>query len=222
MTARCDRFEREGLLELERGRPLDPHFAACPDCRAMAERYEALTGGLRSLGQGEEPPAGWRNRVLEMKASAAGRRWQRWAWAPAGLAAAAALAVLLLPRPAARPIGLEVDVASGSAPARRTAMVVAGDRISLRIRVNRGSHAELRLYRNDTDLLLRCSGQPPCRRDATGLSAEVTLDTMGRYQPVAVVSAQPLPPAGKGLDSDSAAAFESGAAVYFGREVTVE
>jgi hypothetical protein len=223
VSAPCDRFEREALLELERGHALDPHFASCPDCLAAAGRHRALAEGLRTLAEGEEPPEGWRERVWEQAAArrTVGPRWWKSALVPAALAAAAAL-VLLLPRPAARPVSLDVDVLSGTGAPRRAASAAAGDRLSLHIPVGGRSHAELRLYRNDTDLVLRCSDQPPCRRDRSSLSAEVRLETMGRYQAVVVVSTHPAPPAGNGLDRDSAAALESGAAVFFGREVVVE
>jgi hypothetical protein len=222
MTAPCDRFEREALLDIERGAPLDPHFATCADCRAAAERHRALAEDLRSLVGGEEPPAGWRDAVWERAAAGpARRRSHGWTWA-AGLAAAAAVAVVLLPRPAARPVSLAVDVLAGPAAARRTDTTAVGSRLALRIPLRGEGRAELRVYRNDTDLVLRCADQPPCRRSGRDLVAEVTLDAIGRYQPVAVVFTREVPAPGRGLDRDSADAMESGAAVYLGREVTVE
>ena len=92
MNSPCDRFETEALLRLERGEPLDEHFATCPDCREARAVYERLRQEIAEVDGEEEPPPGWEARVRERIEQR--RRRPRWAWflAPLGATALAAFA----------------------------------------------------------------------------------------------------------------------------------
>ncbi len=65
----CDRFEREGILRLERGLSLDAHFDACPTCEVARHKYETLLSTLPSAQPDVEPMAGWQSRVLRATAA---------------------------------------------------------------------------------------------------------------------------------------------------------
>jgi hypothetical protein len=224
-VTRCDRFESEGLALLERGEPLGGHFADCPDCRAARTAYEILREQIADAGAADEPPAGWQNRVWERIESR--RRRPLWGWllAPLGAAALVAAVFFAVPRTPAVP-SLVQEVVEGG-PVRRAAGAQTahpGDRLSLRAATAGSPHAELRIYRNGRDLVLRCSsdsGGPSCRRDGDEIRAFLTLPSAGDYQAMLVLDDEPLPPPGKGLDSDAGAAFAQGAQVVLGDEIAV-
>jgi hypothetical protein len=109
-------------------------------------------------------------------------------------------------------------------PVRRAAGARPGDRLDLRAETAGSPHAELRIYRNGRELVLRCpsdSGDPSCRRDGGELRASLTLPSVGDYQAVLVLDDEPLPPPRKGLDPDAGAAFAQGAQVLLGDEISV-
>jgi hypothetical protein len=57
---RCDRFEREGLLLLERGVQLDPHFDSCPDCLEARRVHARLGQHIAGLDADVEPSSAWK------------------------------------------------------------------------------------------------------------------------------------------------------------------
>lgn len=67
-TGTCNRFEREGILRLERGLSLDEHFEACPDCDVARSKYESLLASLPSAQPDVNPALGWQQRVLRAAA----------------------------------------------------------------------------------------------------------------------------------------------------------
>lgn len=223
----CNRFETEGLLRLEQGLPLDEHFATCPDCRTAHAAYERLTAALATAGESFEPPPFWENRVwaaIAARRKQRGTRWVRWSWflVPAGLAAAL-LVVLLRPVPPAKVASLTLTIEAGPGAVRRGEEAHPGDRLMLRAEVGAVANAELRIYREDSQLILHCSTEPPCERDGAELRVTHVLDSRARgtYQTVLLLSDRPLPPPGAGLDGDSAAARRTGAEVVLGAEVQV-
>ncbi|HWM94571.1 MAG TPA: hypothetical protein VN493_27705 [Thermoanaerobaculia bacterium] len=221
---RCGRFEAEAVLLLEQGRPLDEHFSSCPDCLAERTAYERLREELHSLGEEDEPPAGWQARVWEKVDRRQGRRWAPWwrRWIlPIGVAGAAALAALFLVRtPATAPPGLRIGIEAGET-VRRGTEAQPGDLLQLTATTGDAPHTELRVYRNDTELVLRCSTEPPCTRRGEELSASVVLDGVGRYQPLLLLSEDPLPDVASDLDTDTNAVLTSGAGVELGPRVVV-
>jgi hypothetical protein len=222
----CDRFEAEGLLLLEQGLPLDEHFATCPDCLAAQAAYERLYAEIAALGAEDEPPVGWQARVWEQLDQRRERRRSRWlgwrGWlVPAGAVAAASLAALLLIRlPGPRTPSLSVEVQAG-ATVRRGGEAQPGDLLWLTATAGGARHAELRVYRNDTELVLRCSTDRPCSRRGDELHAAVLLDAVGRYQPLLMRAEKPLPPPVSNLEKDTTAALAAGADVKLGSEIVV-
>jgi hypothetical protein len=220
----CRRFEDEGLMRLEQGLPLDDHFATCPDCLAARAAYERLRGEIASAGDGIEPPPGWQAGVwaaIEERRSAR-RRLRGW-WLLLPAAAAVLVAVLLL-RPSEPPparLALAVEVETGTDTVRRGAEAHPGDRLHLRASTGGAGYAELRVYRNDRALVLRCSTEPPCRRRQGTLEAAFLLPSTGSYQSLLVTSGRPLPEAGAGLDADVATALGAGARATLGPETEV-
>ena len=220
----CRRFEEEALVRLEQGLPLDEHFATCADCLAERAFYERLQRDIAAAGEGIEPPPGWQAELwaaVEERKSA-GRRLRGW-WLLVPAAAAVLIAVLLL-RPSAPPparLALAVEVETGTGAVRRGAEAHPGDRLHLRASTGEADHAELRVYRNNRALVLRCSTEPPCRRGKGTLEAAFRLPSIGSYQPLLVTSDHSLPEAGAGLDADVARALAAGARATLGAEIEV-
>ncbi len=225
--SRCDRFEAEGLLLLEQGLPLGEHFAACPDCLAAQASYAQLYTEIAALGAEDELPVGWQARVWERLDQRRERRRSRWlGWlVPAGaMAAAASLAALLLIRPPGpsgpQPPSLRAEIQAG-ATVRRGGEAQPGDLLRLTAMAGGARHAELRVYRNDTELVLRCSTDRPCSRHGDELRAAVLLDAVGRYQPLLMRAERPLPAPVSNLEKDTSAALAAGADVKLGSEIVV-
>lgn len=61
----CDRFEREGILRLERGLNLDAHFDQCATCEVARHKYETLLEALPSAEPDVAPKPGWQSKVLQ-------------------------------------------------------------------------------------------------------------------------------------------------------------
>ncbi len=220
MVTRCDRFEREGLLQLEEGAGLDEHFSTCPDCLAERAVYEELGRRMGSEALGEVPPAGWQARVRAAIARRRSRR--RWVWTMVPAALAASMAVLLLTPSATRsPLALEVGVAPGDLPLRGGAEAQPGSRLTLRATTGGARYAELRVYFNDGEVALRCSSEPPCRRGGEVIEASLVLSSIGSYLPLLLVSDAPLPAPSSGADQDAGAAIAAGGRVEVGREIRV-
>lgn len=221
MTA-CDRFEAEAILRLERGLALDEHFTTCPDCLAARAAYDRLREGLASLGEQHQPPARWQERVW--RAIEERQRKPRWRWpwivAPVGLAAALA-AFLLVRLPSPSPASLHLEVVAGGAAVRRGVEAQPGDRLSLEATTGGAQYAELRIYRNDAELVMRCSTEPPCSRHGEELRAAMVVDGVGRYQSLLLFSKNPLPAVVSNLESDTGAALAAGAEIELGPEVVV-
>jgi hypothetical protein len=220
----CDRFEAEAVLLLERGLPLGEHFSTCPDCLAARRAHDRLRAGLAGLGEEDEPPAGWQARVWERIEQRRERRrswrsWWLWWVVPAGVAASLA-AFLLLRSPGPRPASLRAEVRAG-ATVLRGAEVKPGDLLRLTAATGGARHAELRVYRNDSELVLRCSAERPCSRRGEELRATLLLDAIGRYQPLLLLSRKSLPTTASGLETDTRAALAAGADVELGPEVIV-
>lgn len=220
---RCDRFEREGLLQREQDRALDDHFATCPDCRRAAAAYERIRAELRCAGAGFEPPPDWQARTWAAIARRQKPRHRRWLWTlvPAGLAVLAG--VLLIPRAPQAPLGpsLAVEILPATGVVRRGTEAGRGDQLLLRATTGGAPYAELRVYLNDSELVLACSSEPPCTREDGSLRARFELSSIGTYQSLLLLSDQPLPPSTGGLDGDAGAAIAAGARVELGEAVLV-
>jgi hypothetical protein len=225
-TAPCDRFESEGLLRLEQGLPLGDHFETCPDCLAARAAYDRLCNEIAAAGEQHEPPAHWQSRVwatVEARRKKPFRSW-RWLWVPAGAAAAAVLILLVTLCGPEEPAlaALRVEIEAGPGAVRRGGETHPGDRLVLRATTGAARYSELRVYRHDTALVLRCSTAPPCLRKDNELRATLLLDAPGSYQSLLLLSAKPLPEPSSDLDRDSGAALAAGAEALLGREIRVQ
>lgn len=220
--SRCTRFENEGLLQLERGEPLDPHFEECADCRAARTQYERLKHAIGQLDNDLQPSSDWQQRVVRKveQGNAAQTNKTRWWTGGVALAASALFATWLL-NANRTPNGVlthelfESDVVYRGTTAKR------GDRLRLNGRVEHVRHSELRLYRDDNVLVFACGDTPPCRNDGGVTIADVTLSAFGTYQAVLVMSDEAIPLATGQLDGDLLAAREAGGQVVVGDAVDV-
>lgn len=188
-----------------------------------------LEDDLRALGEGEEPPFGWQTRVrARIGERQGGREPKRRGWLPlfaaAGALVAATLAFLIFsyrvpPAPAAS--FLSAEIVAGTS-LRRGGEARPGDELRLVATLGKASpYAELRVYRDERELVLRCSDKPPCKRSQKGLSASVRLAAPGRYRSLLLVALRPLPsPAGE-PEADTAAALDAGAEVETAADVEV-
>ena len=230
MTGPCQRFEAEALERLEAGLPLDEHFAQCPDCLTRHGQYRRIAEGLRAL-HGEAPSPDWEERVLSAIAAItrrkAARRRAAVAAAVAIVAAAAAGYLLFLRgQPRAGPPTLAVVVRSNQARQLPGEGVRPGDILELTANRAGARSAEIRLYRNDAELLFRCpapAGPPElgqtCFVRTQLLVGTVRVPTVGVYQPLLVTSGRPLPEPTGSLQGDRARILESGAAVVLGPSI---
>ncbi len=229
MTAPCDRYEREALLLLEEGRPLDEHFATCPECLAARAAHERLRAALLTPIDAA-PRAGWEAGVLSAIDRAPARRspWARRApWMAGAMAAAAAVSLVVIrTRPLDDALALDAAVMPGDAAQVRGAGTHVGDLLQLHARA-RGRFAELRVYRNDRELVMRCA--PPqssgadfkCTRDGSALAGELRLPSVGAFQAFVAASDKELPPPASTLGEDTERLIASGAKVALGPSVRV-
>ena len=134
--------------------------------------------------------------------------------------AASFLAFFLIRSPMPRAASLQARVEPGST-VRRGDGARPGDLLRLAAVTAGARHAELRVYRNDAELILRCSTERPCIRRDGELSASVVLDGVGRYQPLLLLSARPLPAATADLERDTDAALAAGADLKLAPEIVV-
>jgi hypothetical protein len=221
----CDRFENEGLLRLEQGLPLGEHFDTCPDCLAARAAYDRLREEIAAAGTQHEPPPFWQAQVwaaIEARRERPLRPW-RWLWVPAALAAAVLIVLVIGHRPQGSALAtLQVEIESGSGAVRRGGETHPGDRLLLKATTGTAHYFELRVYRHDTALVLRCSSEAPCVRQGDELRATLLLDAPGSYQSLLLLSEKPLPEPSSDLDRDSGAALAAGAEVRLGREIRVQ
>jgi hypothetical protein len=218
----CDRFETEAVLLLERGLPLDEHFSACPDCLAAQAFYDRLRQRLAVVGEEDQPPVGWQAGVWgRIEQQRGRRRWRPW-WGLVPVALAASLAAVFLVRmPEPAPVFLKAEIEAGPS-VQRGDEAKPGDSLRLTSSTGGAHHAELRVYRNEAELVLSCSTESPCSRKGEDLQATVVLDGIGRYQPLLLFSKNPLPTAStQGLDADTEAALAAGAEIELGKEIVV-
>lgn len=225
MTTPCTRFEPEGLLALVRGEALDEHFETCAACRARRAAYEGMVRDLGALGADARPPADYRAQVWARIAERrAPRRYGRWVWlVPIPVLAAVALLLLVSRSPGSgeRPLLRYTITPRPDAPPMRGELARPGNLLSLQATTADARVAELRVYRGDRQLVLRCATEPPCERRDGRLSATVTLDGRGDYHVLLLTSDAPLPAPLPALSRDIAAAEQAGAAVERGQLLVV-
>ena len=180
----------------------------------MTAPHERIEAALARLGAEHEPPAGWEARVLAaVRAEPPRRPWWRIAVPALALATAAAIAVFLwFPRP--RPLELAV-VARTPGPVLMLGEGVeeraVGDVAHVTASGGAGWRA-IRVYRNETELVMTCPGNQACRTSRDGIALDVPLDKVGDYMIVAIASKDALVMPGT-YDADTAAAIQAKAAL---------
>src|SRR5262249_62246874 len=123
--------------------------------------------------------------------------------------------------PSLAALRLDVSVLQG-AGGLRGGEAKPGDRLSLVADVGQARYAELRVFREERQLIFRF---PPlsssCQRQAERLEAAAPLPSVGRYQVLLVVSERPLPPPAASFAEDSAALLNFGAKVQVSTPIQV-
>jgi len=73
----CDRFEREGAIEVERGERLGHHYSICPDCKAAYAQYQRIVSAMSFLDEPEERDSRSDDRLLARLSGGARRGWPK-------------------------------------------------------------------------------------------------------------------------------------------------
>jgi hypothetical protein len=181
----CDQYRRLGLLAEERGAGADRHRDQCADCGALAAEIDGikrLLAGAPAADQGPE----WQRAVWRRIEASRPRGLRGWMVVPA-VALAALVLVFWLRRepPLLTPEGPLLAMrfeAGADRPRVRGGEATVGSEAVFELRVGRAASAELRVYRDDAGLLLRCSDRPPCRREGTKLTARWRVPAVGSYR----------------------------------------
>jgi len=219
---RCNRYEQEGLLKLEKGENLDAHFSECQDCIEAAKAHQVIKTELKNMQQQWQAPQGWQDRIWEeisLRDQSSKRKWKKILPSMAA-AAAAAFFILGVLIPNDSPVSISATVTQNSA-VTRSLNAKPGDELSIDAEIGDTPIAELLVYRNDNELVLRCSDQPPCSRRGRHLRATIELENIGNYQPILVLSESILPELTQQLDADASLILESGARVELAEQISV-
>lgn len=222
MTTICDRFEREGLLRRESGAPPDAHDDECETCRSERDVYLAIEAAFKALPS-IAPPEGWQERVLSSitegtRQTGNGVRW----FLGAAAVAAAAMVVWHLRTPDMGPLAVRQEVVATDA-SRRSDSAAVGDTLRALATGGAGQAREIRLYRNERDLVARCpSAESECLIDGKTTELRIKLSAPGRYRSLAIVGPEPIPAPGKSLDEDARDASKAGASVEISVAIDVE
>jgi hypothetical protein len=201
----------------------------------MNDAMARVKAALERLGDEYEPPPGWDTRVLTVIGQWPPwqpwwRRWhwwRRWRWwlaIPMGALGAIIGWFALLPAPdpmveatsiamlrATSDNGLALEItweSAGSTMRGRAAHL--GDRVHVTATSGDRHHA-IWVYHDDRELIVACPAGPSCNGARHTMTADVTLQTVGRYTFLAVASDAPLPEPQGSFDPDCAAAEKAGA-----------
>ncbi|WP_438020422.1 hypothetical protein WMF18_15700 [Sorangium sp. So ce315] len=218
----CDRSEPERLARWDDRAPPDAHERGCDECQQARARYDRIAEMFVKLPV-LAPPAGWEERVLarvDAPAAPARRLPARWTWALAATLLLVA-AVVIVRRPPEERLALHQEVIP-AASGRRADSAVVGDRLGLRASPGGAAHAELRVYRGERELVLRCPGDHRCRAAGGMIEADLTLTSRGSYRALVLAAEAPLAAPAGSLDEDARAARALGGRVEVGPAVDVE
>jgi hypothetical protein len=207
-TTGCDRFDARELLRQERGEPPDPHLGTCAECQRRLARTEALRQALAQIPI-EKSTTSWEQAVWGRIATGGRKPQRRRLWVGLPVLLAVAGVILLVRSPGRSPEGMApvLALAFEAGPERlRSGGPAVGATVVVDGTAVQHEHAELRIYRDDAGLLLRCSTEPPCQRRDGRLGARFTIPAIGRYRVLLLQASVPLPaPGSDGYDRDVAA-----------------
>ena len=182
----------------------------------MTAPLERIEAALAQLGAEHEPPVGWEARVLAaIRTEQPRRSWWRIAVPALTLATAAGIAVFILwPRPLVLDVLAETPRVHG---ATRGLERMRGEGAEERavhdvvhVAVSGGAgRRAIRVYRNETEIVMSCPADPACRVSRDGIAVDVALDKVGDYMIVAIASKDALPDMPGTYDADTAAAIKA-------------
>lgn len=217
---RCDRFEREGALALERSESLEAHFTECRDCREALEARRKIIGSIEAMSKAA-PRDGWEAGVwARIDRAEDGGTWSK-RRIVASLAFAASIAAAIL---SARSIswpqrgqpGLEIILHERPASLLRSADPQVGESWLFRATGAASARADLRIYFNSREMLMRCAEDRPCKVSGDDLELVLRLEAAGSYRAV-LFSGSQLPVAVTGMfETDVARGLKDGAEVLIG------
>jgi hypothetical protein len=208
------------------------HLATCADCTRLHAEIGQLRGHLGHMTT-PPPPPGWQRAVWAQIAAKkqGGLRagWQKLLPVLAIPVAAAALTAIIVAavRPHANPVASQIIPPesmllasafepSADRPRTRGGEVAVGDTVVFHATalVPLPANSELRVYRDDAGIVLRCGNQPPCELRGSNLSARFVIPAIGRYRAMIVASASALPAPTGFLDDDLAALAQIAGATW--------
>ncbi len=219
----CNKFEEEGLRDMESGHPLDKHYAACTDCQENMAAYACIKQALQDLDGLYIPPKGWEDNVwksIEKEESSPKAKpfWMRMYLPATGMAVVFSVFMLIFfsGSPTIKvKTDLELSFQQGDAHMRGIMRgddtPKPGDRLILKAETGDFKHVELRLYLNHKKLLFACTDKPPCKKKSNQIIAETKLLSAGNYQALLLASDKPLPKTTDSPDKDALQASSSGA-----------
>jgi hypothetical protein len=218
----CRRFEEEILPSLIAGEQRGVHLDDCAECRAALAEYEQLTSALARVDAAARPRPDWQARVLAAVArKPQPSRRARWTVALSLSLAAAAMLLIVGRRSGREEPSIQVEVSHGPSQLRGAAGQAApGDRLLVRAATG-GKSGELRVYRDDRELVARCGRDPVCDGAPRHPRVELRLPSVGRYRVVLVIDPPAQPVSGATMDDDLSALRAAGARVELGPTVEV-
>lgn len=209
----CRRYSAELDERGEVSAETELHAAGCASCSRVAHDQRRLLDALQNTGRGQPPPGDWQARVVARTDRPPARPLRASRVVAVALPLVLAAAAVLLVRLPRSPRGDGIVTLTTSVVPRANSGYrgsgVPGDALEVRATVG-SRRAELRLYRNNRELVLRCAGPPACVRDKETLSLRYPTTARGQYRAALIVDATPtrtasdwtaLAPAGS-LDAD--------------------
>lgn len=206
----CNRYEDEGLTGFPATPELTAHLAGCAECQAAQESFARLEKLVAVAGSQAAPRAGWEQRLDERLKGASRRRFSLRSLAVIGSAVAATLvAVVFFPRrgPAGEAMQQTQTELIEATGIRGTTASVGGT-----WKVSADQRQEIRVWRNQKILVMRCAvGDPGCEVAGGLRIANVQLRIAGEYRAMVITPAAAPLSEPVSFDEDARLVREAGA-----------